>query len=89
MNQEEEKMSEPQEPKNLILVKLDQVLERMDHMEARLYVELFQTKLRLSAVEQQVAKLHEAIVQQWANQDRYSEELRKHEEQLRKLENHQ
>lgn len=79
-------MSDPQEPKNLVLVKLDQVLERINQIDGRLYAEMFQVKLRLSAVERQVASLHEAVVQQWASLDTHSHDLRDFDERLRKLE---
>jgi uncharacterized coiled-coil protein SlyX len=75
-----------QEPKNLVLVKLDQVLDRIDHLEGKLYVELFQMKTRLSAVEQQVASLHAAVVQQWATMDQHDETQNKLEQRLHKLE---
>ncbi|WP_176380711.1 hypothetical protein [Paraburkholderia youngii] len=48
------------------------MLERIDHVESKVYAELFYVKVRLSADEREVAalhqtlaSLHQAVVQQW------------------------
>ncbi|MFP3645178.1 hypothetical protein [Paraburkholderia sp. SIMBA_054] len=69
------------EPKNLILVKLDQVLAKVDAMEDRLHGELVQVKARLTAVEKQLLNMQEAIAAQWENFDRHEERIRRLEKQ--------
>lgn len=66
----------PPEPKNLVLVKLDQVLARIDQAETRLHSELVQVKVRLTAVEGQVRTLIESTQEQWKVIDGYEERLR-------------
>jgi peptidoglycan hydrolase CwlO-like protein len=69
-------MSDAQEPKNLVLVKLDQVLTRLDN----LHDDMRQIKARMTALEKQMQTTSESVVAQWDTFD-------KHEDRIRQLEN--
>jgi peptidoglycan hydrolase CwlO-like protein len=69
-------MSDAQEPKNLVLVKLDQVLTRLDN----LHDDMRQIKARMTALEKQMQTTSESVVAQWDTFD-------KHEDRIRTLEN--
>lgn len=63
--------NEPQD--NLVLVRLGQVLTKLD----QLHDDMQQVKMRLSAVERQVANLGEAVAAQWENFDKINERVYK------------
>lgn len=64
-----------EKPKDLVLVKLDRVLARLDEVESRMHNDMQQIKIRLSALEKQVANMGEAVAAQWENFDRHEERL--------------
>jgi peptidoglycan hydrolase CwlO-like protein len=72
-------MSDPQEPKNLVLVKLDQVLARLDN----LHEDMRQIKARMTALEKQMQVTGESVVAQWDTFDKHGERLTKLEEKVR------
>lgn len=72
-------MSDPQEPKNLVLIKLDQVMAKLEQMHDNLHDDMRQIKARMTALEKQMAITNESVVAQWDTFD-------KHEDRIRKLE---
>jgi peptidoglycan hydrolase CwlO-like protein len=79
-------MSDPQEPKNLVLERLNQVMAEVQAMRAEnkqmhenLHDDMRQIKARMTALEKQMAITNESVVAQWDTFD-------KHENRLRSLE---
>lgn len=66
-------MSDPQEPKNLVLVKLDQVLTQL----GLLHDDMRQVKTRMSALERQMQVTSESVVAQWDTFDNHADRLAK------------
>jgi predicted nucleic acid-binding Zn-ribbon protein len=72
------------EPKDIVLVRLDKVLgelgamrAKVDAMHSDLHADMQQIKSRLSALEKQVANQGEAVAAQWENFDNHAERLYK------------
>jgi predicted nucleic acid-binding Zn-ribbon protein len=70
------------EPKDIVLVRLDKVLgelgamgAKVDAMHSDLHADMQQIKSRLSALEKQVANQGEAVAAQWENFDKHDERL--------------
>lgn len=61
------------EPKDIVLVKLDKALSKLDN----LHGELVQIKARVTAIEKQLLNMGEAANAQWDTLDRYEERLLK------------
>lgn len=65
------------EPKDLVLFKLDKVLTRLDEVETSLHNDMQQVKDRLSLVEKQVAHLGVTIASQWQVFNNHSDRMYK------------
>jgi septal ring factor EnvC (AmiA/AmiB activator) len=65
-----------EEPKDLVLVRLDKVLSEMQAFRAEAHNDMLQVKARLTAVEKQLANQGESIAAQWEHFDKLEERLR-------------
>jgi capsule polysaccharide export protein KpsE/RkpR len=71
------------EPKDIVLVKLDKVLAEMQAFRSETHADMMQLKARQSAVEKELALLRstvssigESVAAQWEHYDKHDERLR-------------